>query len=114
MNKKRQSFMPLLSTVLMFVIIVSIFSRIFDTTNNISVNELLKFLSSDNVTDVTTQGNKVEIITKDKQRYTTVLPEEFQRNFYKDYLENKVENNSINYKGIEQSESNYIIQFLPS
>nr|WP_276939372.1 ATP-dependent zinc metalloprotease FtsH [Helcococcus sueciensis] len=114
MNKKRQSFMPLLSTVLMFVIIVSIFSRIFDTTNNISVNELLKFLSSDNVTDVTTQGNKVEIITKDKQKYTTVLPEEFQRNFYKDYLENKVENNSINYKGIEQSESNYIIQFLPS
>lgn len=114
MNRKRQSFMPLLSMVLMFAIIVSLFSRMFDTTNNISVNELLKFIASDSVTNVTTQGSRVEIITKNNQKYTTELPEEFQANFYDEYLKTRVENNQIQYVGLAQNENNFIMQFLPS
>lgn len=114
MNRKRQSFMPLLSMVLMFAIIVSLFSRMFDTTNNISVNELLKFIASDSVTNVTTQGSRVEIITKNNQKYTTELPEEFQANFYDEYLKTRVENNEIQYVGLAQNENNFIMQFLPS
>ncbi len=114
MNKKRQNFMPLLSMVLMFVLIVSLFSRLFNTTNNISVNELLKFIDSDSVTNVTTQGSSVEIITKNNQKYTTELPIEFQANFYDEYLKEKVENNQIQYVGLAQNKNNYIMNFLPS
>ena len=114
MDRKRQNFMPLLTMILMFAIIVSIFSRVFDTTNNISVNELLKFIASDNVTNVTTQGSKVEIITKNNQKYTTELPVEFQANFYDEYLKSRVENNQIQYVGLSQNNNNYIMQFIPS
>ena len=114
MNKRRPNIFSLLLPVLIIVMMFSLLSERFSPYENITVDSLIQNINSNNVTEIVTQGSNVKIKLKDESLKETNLPPEFQNTFYDNYLKEKVDNGSIKYTGIEESDDSFLVSILPS
>ncbi|MEJ8752148.1 ATP-dependent zinc metalloprotease FtsH [Lagierella sp. ICN-221743] len=85
--------------LIFFLVLVSVFSRGFNSSKEISVNKLINYIEDNDVKTVTRQGNNVIITTKkDEDTFSTYLPDDVSENFYNDYIKEKVESGNIELK----------------
>nr|WP_269431379.1 ATP-dependent zinc metalloprotease FtsH [Lagierella massiliensis] len=82
--------------LIFFLILVSLFSRGFNNSKEITVNKLINYIEDNDVKTVTRQGNSVIITTKkNEETFKTYLPDDLSENFYDDYIKEKVESGNI-------------------
>lgn len=114
MNRKRTNIFGLILPLLGIILIVQLFGSMLRPNNEITVDKLIKHISDNNVKSLTTTGSTLNGIFKDNSSFTTELPKEFQNTFYDNYLKEKVEKGSIEYKAIKSESSNFFIDTLPT
>lgn len=99
MRKKLGNIFYLIGPLIFFLVLVSVFSRGFNSSKEISVNKLINYIEDNDVKTVTRQGNNVIITTKkDEDTFSTYLPDDVSENFYNDYIKEKVESGNIELK----------------
>lgn len=76
--------------------------------------EFVTQIESGKVENIKFNGPKAEYETKDKNTYTSFLPEEARVSFYDNYLKEKVETNKIQVKGTPVKETPAYVEFLPN
>lgn len=113
-NMKKNNIISLLIPMLLAILLLSYLGDVFTTSNKISVDKLVEYIEGDNIERISTKGSKVEGVLKNKTVFTSELPLEFQRNFYENYLKEKVDNKKIQYIGIEQDKPSILVEMLPS
>ena len=96
MRRKAGSIFYYIGPLIFFLILVSVFSRGFNNSKEITVNKLINYIEDNDVKTVTRQGNSVIITTKkNEETFKTYLPDDFAENFYSDYIKEKVESGNI-------------------
>lgn len=96
MRRKAGSIFYYIGPLIFFLILVSLFSRGFNNSKEITVNKLINYIEDNDVKTVTRQGNSVIITTKkNEETFKTYLPDDFAKNFYNDYIKEKVESGNI-------------------
>ena len=99
MRKKLGNIFYLIGPLIFFLVLVSVFSRGFNSSKEISVNKLINYIEDNDVKTVTRQGNNVIITTKKgEDTFSTYLPDDVSENFYNDYIKEKVESGNIELK----------------
>lgn len=99
MRKKLGNIFYLIGPLIFFLVLVSVFSRGFNSSKEISVNKLINYIEDNDVKTVTRQGNNVIITTKKgEDTFSTYLPDDLSENFYDDYIKEKVESGNIELK----------------
>lgn len=96
MRRKAGNIFYYIGPLIFFLILVSVFSRGFNNSKEITVNKLINYIEDNDVKTVTRQGNSVIITTKkNEETFKTYLPDDFAENFYSDYIKEKVESGNI-------------------
>lgn len=96
MRRKAGNIFYYIGPLIFFLILVSLFSRGFNNSKEITVNKLINYIEDNDVKTVTRQGNSVIITTKkNEETFKTYLPDDFAKNFYNDYIKEKVESGNI-------------------
>lgn len=96
MRRKAGSIFYYIGPLIFFLILVSLFSRGFNNSKEITVNKLINYIEDNDVKTVTRQGNSVIITTKkNEETFKTYLPDDLSENFYDDYIKEKVESGNI-------------------
>lgn len=96
MRRKAGNIFYYIGPLIFFLILVSLFSRGFNNSKEITVNKLINYIEDNDVKTVTRQGNSVIITTKkNEETFKTYLPDDFAENFYNDYIKEKVESGNI-------------------
>lgn len=96
MRRKAGNIFYYIGPLIFFLILVSLFSRGFNNSKEITVNKLINYIEDNDVKTVTRQGNSVIITTKkNEETFKTYLPDDFAENFYSDYIKEKVESGNI-------------------
>ena len=96
MRRKAGNIFYYIGPLIFFLILVSLFSRGFNNSKEITVNKLINYIEDNDVKTVTRQGNSVIITTKkNEETFKTYLPDDFAGNFYNDYIKEKVESGNI-------------------
>ena len=96
MRRKAGSIFYYIGPLIFFLILVSLFSRGFNNSKEITVNKLINYIEDNDVKTVIRQGNSVIITTKkNEETFKTYLPDDFAENFYNDYIKEKVESGNI-------------------
>lgn len=99
MRKKAGNIFYYIGPLLFFLVLVSVFSRGFNNSKEISVNKLINYIEDNDVKTVTRQGNNVIITTKKgEETFSAYLPDDMSENFYNDYIKEKVESGNIELK----------------
>ena len=96
MRRKAGNIFYYIGPLIFFLILVSLFSRGFNNSKEITVSRLINYIEDNDVKTVTRQGNSVIITTKkNEETFKTYLPDDFAENFYSDYIKEKVESGNI-------------------
>lgn len=96
MRRKAGNIFYYIGPLIFFLILISLFSRGFNNSKEITVNKLINYIEDNDVKTVTRQGNSVIITTKkNEETFKTYLPDDFAENFYNDYIKEKVESGNI-------------------
>lgn len=96
MRRKAGNIFYYIGPLIFFLILVSLFSRGFNNSKEITVNKLINYIEDNDVKTVTRQGNSVIITTKkNEETFKTYLPDDLSENFYNDYIKEKVESGNI-------------------
>lgn len=96
MRRKAGNIFYYIGPLIFFLILVSLFSRGFNNSKEITVNKLINYIEDNDVKTVIRQGNSVIITTKkNEETFKTYLPDDFAENFYNDYIKEKVESGNI-------------------
>lgn len=96
MRRKAGNIFYYIGPLIFFLILVSVFSRGFNNSKEITVNKLINYIEDNDVKTVIRQGNSVIITTKkNEETFKTYLPDDFAENFYSDYIKEKVESGNI-------------------
>ncbi|MGO1469416.1 MAG: ATP-dependent zinc metalloprotease FtsH [Tissierella sp.] len=96
---------------------VRIMQQDVEEPKELDVTELVNNLESDKVESMSIEGREVGTVEgqlKDGTKFTSIVPEDFREDFYKDYLKEKVENEEIRYSGKEVPKDPWYISFLPT
>ena len=113
-NKKNANILRLLIPLVIFIYLLSTFGSAFSSKNEVDINKLIKYIEENKVTKITSKGKRLEGQLKDKSTFTAVLPEELQKTFYDSYLKKAVENNEVEYRGLEVEEKSIFVELLPT
>lgn len=99
MNNNRRRFGTILPSLLMFFLMVSIFSRFFGVLdpNEVDINKAISIIEEGYAKRIDLKNEKLNILTKDDKNYVAYLSTQAQNDFYKDYLKDKVEAGDVAY-----------------
>ena len=99
MNNNKRRFGSILPSILMFILIFSLFSRFFGVLdpNEVDINKAIEEIEKDNIKRIDQKNEKLTMLTKDDKTLVAFISGQAQSDFYRDYLKNKVEKGKIDY-----------------
>ena len=116
MGKNYRNFFYYTIPIIIVVLTMSFLNRNFKAIEDISVNELIGYIETQNIKNIDRQGNSITGILKDEKgtSFKTYLPDDLANSFYNDYLKDAVNNNEIIYRGIpKQTQNSWVLSFAP-
>lgn len=113
MNRRNPNFLSIILPIIIILLLFNYTGKLFSPYKNVSIDELLNKINTDQVDSITTTGSRVDVKLKDDTYISSELTPEFQESFYDNYLREKVENRQIKYYGSEKEDSDWLIIILP-
>ena len=107
-----------ISVYLLIVILIMFGVRMFGTDvepiGEMDVTELVSNLNNEDVESIIMVGNTAQVKLNDGTQFVTILPEELRNTFYKDYIQELVDNKKMSYSGEQIPTRPWYIEMLPT